>query len=362
MSDTKYSEFTLNFNPRFRRTTTKAPMTGAARPEAAADPGRQGQGHRQRRHRDRVRSRGLGAQRGEDRRARLLQRHLESQGSRVARASAQCHDRRPGSQRHRRLRAQAARLLRLFERTEADIQAAKANGESLPRFYGHGLVLLRRARATSISRPGIGRSIGFYSGNAPLHDPVTARAARAAKPAAEPSLMMWRPTRPASQPGGPFVHATPSFRSRQRKVRRAPEERLRRIDQGEGGERALQDWLDRSRLRLPLSRPNPAHYSRCPPRRHQAAGFFGGRGRFRHGRCRCQGEGLHQRLLCARRFRAPAPRWVRERLRYPRLVCLLPAGRARDVLPVSEPRPDGAGSRCILPTNRSSARWPSDVR
>ena len=41
----------------------------------------------------------------------------------------------------------------------------------------------------------------------------------------------------------------PRFRrSHRRKVRRAPEARLRRIDQGEGGERALQDWLDRSRL------------------------------------------------------------------------------------------------------------------
>jgi hypothetical protein len=77
--------------------------------------------------------------------------------------------------------------LRLFERTEAEIQAAKANGKSLPRFYGHGLVLLpsgpRYIDLSAWYRP----EHGFYSGNAPLHDPAAARAARAAKPAAEPT-------------------------------------------------------------------------------------------------------------------------------------------------------------------------------
>jgi hypothetical protein len=38
-------------------------------------------------------------------------------------------------------------------------------------------------------------------------------------------------------------------RSRRRQlVRPSPVQKLRRIEQGEGGERALQDWLDRSRL------------------------------------------------------------------------------------------------------------------
>jgi hypothetical protein len=37
-------------------------------------------------------------------------------------------------------------------------------------------------------------------------------------------------------------------RSRRRRVRPPPELRLERLAKGEGGERALQDWLDRSRL------------------------------------------------------------------------------------------------------------------
>jgi hypothetical protein len=37
-------------------------------------------------------------------------------------------------------------------------------------------------------------------------------------------------------------------RSRRRRVRSPPELRLERLAKGEGGERALQDWLDRSRL------------------------------------------------------------------------------------------------------------------
>jgi hypothetical protein len=72
--------------------------------------------------------------------------------------------------------------LRLFERTDDELKAATANGKSLPKFYGHGLVLLRSGpRYVDLSawyRP----EHGFYSGNAPLHDPAAARAARAAKP------------------------------------------------------------------------------------------------------------------------------------------------------------------------------------
>ena len=40
----------------------------------------------------------------------------------------------------------------------------------------------------------------------------------------------------------------PAFRSRRKQRRRPPDIPLQRIEQGEGGERALQDWLDRSRL------------------------------------------------------------------------------------------------------------------
>jgi hypothetical protein len=77
--------------------------------------------------------------------------------------------------------------LRLFERTDAQIEAARADGKSLPRFYRHGLVLLpsgpRYIDLSAWYRP----EHGFYSGNAPLHDPAAARAARAARPAAEPT-------------------------------------------------------------------------------------------------------------------------------------------------------------------------------
>jgi hypothetical protein len=77
--------------------------------------------------------------------------------------------------------------LRLFERNDNEIEAAKANGKSLPKFYGHALVLLpsgpRYIDLSAWYRP----EHGFYSGNAPLHDPKAAAAARAARPAAEPT-------------------------------------------------------------------------------------------------------------------------------------------------------------------------------
>jgi len=71
---------------------------------------------------------------------------------------------------------------RLFERSDEQIAAAKAQGKSLPRFFGHGLVLLpsgpRYIDLAAWHRP----EHSFYSGNAPLHDPKAAAAARAAKP------------------------------------------------------------------------------------------------------------------------------------------------------------------------------------
>jgi len=71
---------------------------------------------------------------------------------------------------------------RLFERTDDQVAAAKAQGKSLPRFFGHALVLLpsgpRYIDLAAWHRP----EHNFYSGNAPLHDPKAAAAARAAKP------------------------------------------------------------------------------------------------------------------------------------------------------------------------------------
>ena len=71
---------------------------------------------------------------------------------------------------------------RLFERSDEQIAKAKADGKSLPKFFGHGLVLLpsgpRYIDMSAWHRP----EHGFYSGNAPLHDRTVAAAARAAKP------------------------------------------------------------------------------------------------------------------------------------------------------------------------------------
>jgi hypothetical protein len=47
---------------------------------------------------------------------------------------------------------------RLFERSDEQLAAAKQDGKSLPKFFGHALVLLPSARATSICRPGTERS------------------------------------------------------------------------------------------------------------------------------------------------------------------------------------------------------------
>jgi hypothetical protein len=73
---------------------------------------------------------------------------------------------------------------RLFERGDDQIAKAKADGKTLPKFFGHGLVLLPSGPSyidmSAWHRP----EHGFYSGNAPLHDRQAAAAARAAK--AEP--------------------------------------------------------------------------------------------------------------------------------------------------------------------------------
>ena len=70
---------------------------------------------------------------------------------------------------------------KFFERTEQEIATAKAAGKNLPKFYGHVLVFtgdgVRAVNVSAWKRTGQGRE--FYSGNANLHDPKAAAAARA---------------------------------------------------------------------------------------------------------------------------------------------------------------------------------------
>lgn len=76
---------------------------------------------------------------------------------------------------------------RLFERSDEQITRAKGEGKALPKFYGHGLVLLasgpRYIDMSAWHRP----EHNFYSGNASLHDRAAAAAARAAKPSPDPN-------------------------------------------------------------------------------------------------------------------------------------------------------------------------------
>ena len=72
---------------------------------------------------------------------------------------------------------------RLFERSDDQIAKAKGDGKSLPKFFGHGLVLLPSGPAYIDMSAWHRAEHNFYSGNAPLHDPKAAAAARAAKPA-----------------------------------------------------------------------------------------------------------------------------------------------------------------------------------
>ena len=70
----------------------------------------------------------------------------------------------------------------MFERTDEQIAAARKDGKSLPKFYGHALVLLA-SRPRYIDMSAWHRSNhNFYSGNALLHDRAVAAAARAAMP------------------------------------------------------------------------------------------------------------------------------------------------------------------------------------
>ena len=69
---------------------------------------------------------------------------------------------------------------RIFERNAEEINAGKATGKNLPKFYGHALVLLpsgpRYVDIAAWHRP----EHNFYSGNATLHDTEAAAEARAA--------------------------------------------------------------------------------------------------------------------------------------------------------------------------------------
>jgi hypothetical protein len=70
---------------------------------------------------------------------------------------------------------------RIFERTDAQIERAKADGKNLPKFYGHALVLLPSGPAYVDVSAWYRPEHGFYSGNANLHDPKAAAAARQAR-------------------------------------------------------------------------------------------------------------------------------------------------------------------------------------
>jgi hypothetical protein len=69
---------------------------------------------------------------------------------------------------------------RIFERTAEELNAGKATGKNLPKFYGHALVLLpsgpRYIDVAAWHRP----EHNFYSGSAVLHDVEAAAEARAA--------------------------------------------------------------------------------------------------------------------------------------------------------------------------------------
>jgi hypothetical protein len=73
---------------------------------------------------------------------------------------------------------------KIFERTDEQLTTATAAGKALPKFYGHVLVQLASGPvAVDLAAWNRGK---FYSGNANLHDPAAAAAARAAKPSPEP--------------------------------------------------------------------------------------------------------------------------------------------------------------------------------
>ena len=73
---------------------------------------------------------------------------------------------------------------KIFERTDDEVKTAAATGKNLPKFFGHVLVGLASG-PVAIDLSAWNRGT-FYSGNARLHDPAVAAAARAGKPAPQP--------------------------------------------------------------------------------------------------------------------------------------------------------------------------------
>jgi hypothetical protein len=188
MSETTYSEFTLNFNPRFRRKPDDT-SDDKGRPDRRLPPTL------------------VGKAKVIDSDGTATEFEVACWGPNTAKTggpdyySGTLHPKDP-AWRARQMNTtidgpvrnaiegfelKQLGALRLFERTETEIQAAKANGKSLPRFYGHGLVLLpsgpRYIDLSAWYRP----EHSFYSGNAPLHDPAAARAARATRSTPEPA-------------------------------------------------------------------------------------------------------------------------------------------------------------------------------
>jgi hypothetical protein len=73
---------------------------------------------------------------------------------------------------------------RIFERNDEELSAAAATGTKQPKFYGHGLVLLASGEPTYIDLSAWHRQQhGFYSGNANVHDRAAAATVRTAKTA-----------------------------------------------------------------------------------------------------------------------------------------------------------------------------------
>jgi len=71
---------------------------------------------------------------------------------------------------------------RIFKRSDEEVAAAADKGTKLPKFYGHGLVLLGSATPVYIDLSAWARpEHNFYSGNANLHDRTAAATAQAAK-------------------------------------------------------------------------------------------------------------------------------------------------------------------------------------
>jgi hypothetical protein len=75
---------------------------------------------------------------------------------------------------------------RLFERSDEQLAAAKQDGKSLPKFFGHALVLVPSGPRYIDMSAWHRAEHNFYSGNAPLHDRAAAAAARAGKAKPEP--------------------------------------------------------------------------------------------------------------------------------------------------------------------------------